>query len=310
METIHVKFGELIAMASECNNLEAGLNCTNFQDSSEGSQSVPLKTDLDNLFGPLYEEYYQTSSPEVSANSAANTLDNDSTSSSSPIVVEEDEAPQIVSSSAEQVATKPNSPVLNENTDEFVQEDVADFDGNVVYNAPPTPAIEEVKSSSTYQNPSDMHEFHQKHRSSDKWTKNHPIEQFKRLDVWERIERPIGINIIAVKWIWKNKTDEENTVIRNKSRLVTKGYGQDEGIDFEESFASVARLEAVRIFVAYAAHKKFPIYQVNVKTAFLNGPLKQEVFVHQLDRFVDPDFPNHVYRLKKALYGLKQSPRA
>ncbi|GJU51670.1 retrovirus-related pol polyprotein from transposon TNT 1-94 [Tanacetum coccineum] len=90
-------------------------------------------------------------------------------------------------------------------------------------------------------------------------------------------------NIIAVKWIWKNKTDAENTVIRNKSRLVAKGYGQEEGIDFEESFAPVARLEAVRIFVAYAAHKNFPIYQVDVNTAFLNGPRKEEVFVRQPD---------------------------
>nr|GEU32844.1 copia protein [Tanacetum cinerariifolium] len=96
----------------------------------------------------------------------------------------------------------------------------------------------------------------------------------------------------------------------NKSHLVAKGYGQDEGIDFEESFAPVARLEAVRIFVAYAAHKNFTIYQMDVKTTFLNGTLKEEVFVSQPDGFVDPDFPNHVYRLKKALYGLKQAPRA
>ncbi|GKE55146.1 retrotransposon protein, putative, unclassified, partial [Tanacetum coccineum] len=81
-------------------------------------------------------------------------------------------------------------------------------------------------------------------------------------------------------------------------------------IEFEESFAPVARLEAVRIFVAYAAHKNFPIFQMDVKTAFLNGPLKEEVFVQQPDGFVGPDFPNHVYRLKKALYGLKQAPRA
>ncbi|GJX83967.1 hypothetical protein Tco_0333448 [Tanacetum coccineum] len=114
---------------------------------------------------------------EVSDNSAANTLDNELTSSSSSIVVEEDEAPQIVSSSAEQVTTEPNFPVLNENTDEFVQEDVADFDGNVLYNAPPTHVFEEAGSSSTYQDPSNMHEFHQKDRSSDRWTKNHPIEQ-------------------------------------------------------------------------------------------------------------------------------------
>ncbi|GKC49736.1 hypothetical protein Tco_1072481 [Tanacetum coccineum] len=97
METIHVKFDEITPMASECNNLEPGINCMNFQD----SQLVPSKTDLDNLFGPLYEEYYVTSSPEVSDNFATNTLDNEHTSSSSSIVIKEDEAPQIVSSSAE-----------------------------------------------------------------------------------------------------------------------------------------------------------------------------------------------------------------
>ncbi|GKC67133.1 uncharacterized mitochondrial protein-like protein, partial [Tanacetum coccineum] len=103
------------------------------------------------------------------------------------------------------------------------------------------------------------------------------LNQFKHLDVWELVECPVGINIIKVKWIWKNKTDPENTVIRNKSRLVAKRYGQEEGIDFEESFAPVARLEAVQIFVAYAAHKNFLIFQMDVKTAFLNGPLKEEV---------------------------------
>ncbi|GKB01082.1 retrovirus-related pol polyprotein from transposon TNT 1-94 [Tanacetum coccineum] len=110
--------------------------------------------------------------------------------------------------------------------------------------------------------------------------------------------------------VWKNKTDAENMVIRNKSHLFAKGYRQEEGIDFEESFAPVARLEVVIIFVAYAAHKNFPIYQMNVKTTFLHGLLKEEVFVRQPNGFFDPDFPNHVYRLKKALYGLKQAPRA
>ncbi|GJU01911.1 retrovirus-related pol polyprotein from transposon TNT 1-94 [Tanacetum coccineum] len=104
--------------------------------------------------------------------------------------------------------------------------------------------------------------------------------------------------------------DEDQTVICNKARLVAKGYAQEEGIDFEESFAPVARLEAVRIFVAYVAHKSFPIYQMDVKTAFLNGPLKEEVYVAQPDGFVDPDHPEKVYRLRKALYGLKQASRA
>ncbi|GJR23111.1 retrovirus-related pol polyprotein from transposon TNT 1-94 [Tanacetum coccineum] len=136
------------------------------------------------------------------------------------------------------------------------------------------------------------------------------LNQFKRLDVWELVPLPEGRLVIKVKWIWKNKTDAENTVIRIKSRLVTKGYSRQEGIDFEDSFAPVARLEAVRMFVAYAAHKNFTIYQMDVKAAFLYGPLKEEVFVSQPDGFVDPDFPNHVYHLKKALYGLKQAPRA
>ncbi|GKA32533.1 hypothetical protein Tco_0718900 [Tanacetum coccineum] len=100
------------------------------------SQSLPWKTDLDNLFGPLYEEYYSTSPPEASNNYAAHTLDNENTSSSWSNVVEEDEAPQIVSSSTEQVASEPNTPVLNENANEFVLEDVAEFDGNV-FDYPP-----------------------------------------------------------------------------------------------------------------------------------------------------------------------------
>nr|GFB76531.1 integrase, catalytic region, zinc finger, CCHC-type, peptidase aspartic, catalytic [Tanacetum cinerariifolium] len=99
--------------------------------------------------------------------------------------------------------------------------------------------------------------------------------------------------------------DEDQTIIRNKARLVEKGYAQEEGIDFEESFAPVARLEAVWIFVAYVAHKSFPIYQMHMKTEFLIGPLKEEVYVAQPDEFVDPDHPEKVYRLMKALYGLK-----
>ncbi|GJU93847.1 putative ribonuclease H-like domain-containing protein [Tanacetum coccineum] len=136
------------------------------------------------------------------------------------------------------------------------------------------------------------------------------LHQFERPDVWELVPRPDGKNIITVKWLWKNKSDAYNIVIRNKSRLAIKGYKQEEGIDFEESFAPVARFEAVRMFVAYATHKNFTIFQMDVKTTFLNGPLKEEVYVSQPGVFVDPDFPDHVYRLKKALYGLKQAPRA
>nr|GFA27336.1 hypothetical protein [Tanacetum cinerariifolium] len=126
------------------------------------------------------------------------------------------------------------------------------------------------------------------------------LNEFERLEVWE---------LITLKWIYKVKLDELGGILKNKARLVACGYRQEEGIDFEESFAPVARLEAIRIFLAYAAHKNMIVYQMDVNTAFLNGNLRKKVYVSQPDGFVDPDNPNHVYKLKKALYGLKQAPR-
>nr|GEX15280.1 retrovirus-related Pol polyprotein from transposon TNT 1-94 [Tanacetum cinerariifolium] len=116
--------------------------------------------------------------------------------------------------------------------------------------------------------------------------------------------------VITLKWIYKVKLDELGGILKNKARLVSRGYCQEKGIDFQESFAPVARLEAIRIFLAYAAHKNMVVYQMDVKTAFLNGNLREEVYVSQPDGFVDPNKPNHVYKLKKALYGLKQASRA
>ncbi|GKE57670.1 retrovirus-related pol polyprotein from transposon TNT 1-94 [Tanacetum coccineum] len=116
--------------------------------------------------------------------------------------------------------------------------------------------------------------------------------------------------IISLKCIFKVKLDEYGGVLKNKARLVAKGYRHEEGIDFEESFTLVARIEAIGIFLAYVAHKNMVVFQMNVKTTFLNGILKEEVYVCQLEGFVNQDHPNHVFRLKKALYGLKQAPRA
>nr|GEW54675.1 retrovirus-related Pol polyprotein from transposon TNT 1-94 [Tanacetum cinerariifolium]GEW60581.1 retrovirus-related Pol polyprotein from transposon TNT 1-94 [Tanacetum cinerariifolium] len=136
------------------------------------------------------------------------------------------------------------------------------------------------------------------------------LHQFIRLDVWELVPSPDGIKPLTLKWLFKNKHDEENTIIRNKTRLVVRGYRQEKVIDFEESFALVARMEAIRIFLAYAAHKGFTVYQMDVKTAFLHGSLKEGVYVCQPEGFIDSDHLSHVYKLKKALYGLKQAPRA
>nr|GEV00091.1 retrovirus-related Pol polyprotein from transposon TNT 1-94 [Tanacetum cinerariifolium] len=136
------------------------------------------------------------------------------------------------------------------------------------------------------------------------------LHQFIRLDVWELVPSPDGIKPLTLKLLFKNKHDEENTVIRNKTCLVVRGYRQEEGIDFEESFFLVARIEAIRIFLAYATHKGFAVYQMDVKTAFPHGSLKEDMYVCQPEGFIDSDHPSHVYKLKKALYGLKQASRA
>ncbi|GJR32218.1 retrovirus-related pol polyprotein from transposon TNT 1-94 [Tanacetum coccineum] len=119
-----------------------------------------------------------------------------------------------------------------------------------------------------------------------------------------------NVFLIKLKWIYKVKTNESSNALKNKARLVAQGFRQEEGIDFEESFALIARIKAIHIFVENATHKNMTIYQMDVKMAFLNGELKEEVYVSQPEGFVDQDNPSHVYKLKKALYGLKQAPRA
>nr|GEX59920.1 retrovirus-related Pol polyprotein from transposon TNT 1-94 [Tanacetum cinerariifolium] len=132
------------------------------------------------------------------------------------------------------------------------------------------------------------------------------IHEFDRLQVWELVPRPDYVIIIPLKWIYKIKFDEYGDVLKNKARLVARGYRQEECIHFKESFAPVARIEAIRIFIANATSKNLIIYQMDVKTAFVNDELKEEVYVSQPEGFVVPDHPMHVYRLKKTLYGLKR----
>jgi hypothetical protein len=117
-------------------------------------------------------------------------------------------------------------------------------------------------------------------------------------------------NVVGTKWVFRNKQDEHGVITRNKAQLVAKGYSQVEGLDFDETFAPVARLESIRILLAYATHHDFKLYQMNVKSAFLNRSIKEEVYVEQPPGFEVEEYPNHVYKLHKALYGLKQAPRA
>nr|GEW11533.1 hypothetical protein [Tanacetum cinerariifolium] len=206
------------------------------------------------------------------------------------------------------------------------------FDDNTFVNPFPTPSTSAAESSSLkYVDLSNMHTFYQPYPHEFQWTKDHPLEQnvkeamtdrawiesmqeelfqFKRLDVCVLVPAPDNITPLTLKWLFKNKHDEENTVIQNKTRLVVRGYCQEEGIDFEEFFALVARMEAISIFLAYAAHKSFTVFQIDVKTTFLHGTLKQNVYVCQPKGFIDADHPSHVYKLKKELYRLKQAPRA
>ncbi|GJX71548.1 retrovirus-related pol polyprotein from transposon TNT 1-94 [Tanacetum coccineum] len=136
------------------------------------------------------------------------------------------------------------------------------------------------------------------------------IYEFERLEVWVLVPRPSNVMLINLKWIFKVKLNKYGGVLKNKARLVDKGFRQEKGIDFKESFAPVVRIEAIRIFVSYAAHKNMTVFQMDVKTAFLNGILKEEVYVRQPEGFVDQDHPTYVFQLKKELYGLKQAPRA
>ncbi|GJW94809.1 retrovirus-related pol polyprotein from transposon TNT 1-94 [Tanacetum coccineum] len=254
--------------------------------------NIPSKEDLDNLFGPMYEEYFEKRSFDMSINSASQQVhDHEDSPSTSLIIIEEDEAP---------------------------------------------PIFEEVESSTTALDPSNMNEFHQVQPLTHIWTKSHPLEQVignpskpvmtrnrhqtgSELCMYaltELVPRPDGKNIIAVKWLWKNKSDAENIVIQNKSRFVVKGYNQEEGIDFEESFASVSRLEAVRMFVAFAVHKNITIFQMDVKTAFLNihqSPrgifISQSQYViellkkHGMDECVSMSTPMATERLDANLQG-------
>ncbi|GJX77991.1 putative ribonuclease H-like domain-containing protein [Tanacetum coccineum] len=134
--------------------------------------------------------------------------------------------------------------------------------------------------------------------------------QFKLQQVWVLVDLPNGAKVIGTKWVYRNKKDERGVVVRNKARLVAQGHRQEEGIDYDEVFAPVARIEAIRLFLAFASFMGFIVYQMDVKSAFLYGTIDEEVYVSQPPGFVDPDHPTKVYKVVKALYGLHQAPRA
>nr|GEY58324.1 retrovirus-related Pol polyprotein from transposon TNT 1-94 [Tanacetum cinerariifolium] len=274
METIHVKFDELTAMASEHDCLEPELQRFNKINLSAKPMNNPSKEDLDNLFSPMFKEYFGRKADELHQEDSADFDGNSHWKKDHHL---------------DQVSGDPSKPIMTRQR--------LYTDSKVCMYALTVSTIE----------PKNIKEAMADHS----WIESiqDELNQFERLQVWELVPRPEGKNIIALKWLWKNKCDAENIMVQNKTRLVAKGYKQEEGIDFEESFSLVTRLEPVRMLIAYAAHKISNIFQMDVITTFLNGLLKEEFYVSQPEGFIDPKIPNHVYRLKKAIYGLKQAPR-
>ncbi|GJT54470.1 retrovirus-related pol polyprotein from transposon TNT 1-94 [Tanacetum coccineum] len=297
-ETIHVTFDELTAMASEELSSGLGLQGMTPVTSSTGLGLNPVsqlpclppkRDDWDRLFQPMFDEYFN---------------------------------PPTIAVCPVQEAAAPRAEVL---ADSLVST-------SIDQDAP------SIRSSSN------VRQIHTLFEHLGRWTKDHPIANMisdpsrsvstrKQLetdamwcyfDAFLTLVEPKNFKQAMTKPSWIDamqeeiheferlevKTDESGRVLKNKARLVAQGFRQEEGIDFEESFAPVARIEAIRIFVANVAHKNMTIYQMDVKMAFLNGELKEEVYVSQPEGFVDQDNPSHVYKLKKALYGLKQAPRA
>ena len=136
------------------------------------------------------------------------------------------------------------------------------------------------------------------------------LNQFKRNDVWDLVPKPTSHKSIRTKRVFRNKLDESGIIVRNKARFLAKGYNQEEGIDYDETYAPVARLEAIRLLLTFTCIMNFKLFHMDVKSVFLNGRIEEEVYVDQPLGFMDYEHPNHVYKLKKVLYGLKQALRS
>ncbi|GJX79540.1 retrovirus-related pol polyprotein from transposon TNT 1-94 [Tanacetum coccineum] len=331
METMNVTFDELSAMAFEQSSLKPGLQSMTSGQISSGldltyalstiTTQQPTEGELDLLFEAMYDDHIggqPSAAPRtVSAAQAPQVLQSPTTTTTTG-----DTAPTPINSSSQTTSI----PSTSHNVDELETQQqhvqhqpatIADnvpnamFDENTFVNPFATPSTSDAESSSSqYVDPSNMHTFNQPYPHEYQWTKDHPLEQmsffsskgydlagiesmqedllqFKRLDAWVLVP-----------------------ALDNIKPLTLNGYRQEEGIDFEESFAPIARMEAIIIFLAYASHKSFIVFQMDVKTTFLHSTLKKDVYVCQPKGFIDNDHPSHVYKLKNAIYGLKQAPRA
>nr|GEV83682.1 hypothetical protein [Tanacetum cinerariifolium] len=290
-ETMNVSFDEIFAMAFEQRSSKPGLNSMTSGQISSGldltyapstiTMQQPTGGELDLLFEAMYNDYIagQQSATARTVSPAQEPQVRQSSTASTTIA---DIVPTPTNSSS--LAT--NIPITSQDVDEHNPNVMVD--GNTFVN-PFANSSTSTAASSSSQNvdPSNMHTFYQPYPHEFQWTKDHPLEQ-----VIGEPSRPV---------LTRNQLRSDGDMCM---------YALSEGIDFKESFTPVARMEAIRIFLAYAAHKSFTVFQMDVKTAFLHGSLKEDVYVCQPKGFIDADHPSHVYKLKKALYGLKQAPRA
>nr|GEV28270.1 hypothetical protein [Tanacetum cinerariifolium] len=306
--------------ALEHDSLSPGIQC--HRNVTQEDRTVTTSNELDLLFSPMFDELLNGSSQVMSKSSAVSTADapnqhqQQQTTSLNNYIT-----PESTCHDPTQAPTVTSNKNMNqaEMVEEYAQVENDEFI-NIFY----TLVQDRGEMSSRHIDSSNMHTFYQHHPSENLWTKDHPLEQVignpsqsvrtrRQLEsdgemymfaLTVSLTEPKNIKEAMADYAWIESMQEE---LHQFDRL--EGYAQKEGVDFEESFAPVARLEAVRLFIAYAAHKSFTVYQMDVKTTFLSGPLKEEVYVNQPDGFVDPYHPDKVYHRKKALYGLKQAPR-
>nr|GEX95390.1 retrovirus-related Pol polyprotein from transposon TNT 1-94 [Tanacetum cinerariifolium] len=282
-ERVNVNFDEISKMASNQFSLEPGFSNLNKTGKSLNPSVLNVdetsKKDLEDLFQDFYDEYFDSSKIMKSSTTNVETLINEKAF--------HELIPINMVPNGDEASTSHN--VFNKRLED------AYFDASTSFH---DPSIEPDNVAEAL-------------RDAD-WVSamQEELDQITRLKVWRLVPRPEGKYVIKTKWIFKNKKDESSLVIRNKARLIAVGYSQQKGIDYDETFAPVARIEAIYLFLAYAAHKDFAVFQMDVKTTFLNVILKEKVYVGQLLGFVSKQYPNHVYALDKALYGLKQAPRA
>nr|GEX35074.1 retrovirus-related Pol polyprotein from transposon TNT 1-94 [Tanacetum cinerariifolium] len=332
MKTMNLSFDELSAMAFEQRSSKPGLQgMTSGQISSRLDLTYapstiitqqPTEGELDLLFEAMYDDFIggQPSAAQKTVLAAQAQQDVDG------LRTQQQHAQQ-----------QGNKAHLQSKT---VADNVSNamFDGNTFVNPFANLSTSAAESSSSQNvDPSNMHTFYQPYPYEFQWTKDHPLEQnvkeamtdpawiesmqeellqfkrldFKRLDVWMLVPTPDNNKPLTLKWLFKNKHDEENTVIRNKSRLVVRGHRQEKGLDFKKSFASIARMEAIRIFSVYVVHKSFTVFQMDVKTARMEAI---KIFLaydaHKSFTVFQMDVKTAFLHVKKALYGLKQAPRA